>query len=243
MAKRKPLIPFKWLPASWGLKGKPFEIAKANYELDGEDLERVLIQINYGEEPQVVREQTAKMLHRLGKIDDRGLDQELAEAEYGTGKVPPAEQLALDLTHGVLSQYDYEVKMAALKHPDIESLNHKVAMLEIDYNHDKIDRNTFEKTVANLRNEPWVGIIDQGFKPEEGLNGVYFEFDWNPQWVEFLQKNGYHGKTEEEIVEQWFSHVCRVQTEDTPVEDAPVPFNSGRVINRVRGNDGRTGFY
>ena len=239
MAKKRRLIPFRWLPASWGLVGKPFDIAEAHYTLDGEDLERALIQINYGDEPQVVREQTARMLHRLGKIDDRSLDQELAAAEYGGEEnIPPKEQLAIDLAHGALTQYDYQRAIVMHDIPDKDSVEHKVAMLKIDYDFDKIDQNNYEKSVANLTGQPWVGIIDHGFKPEEGVNGVYFEFDWNKEWIDFLRNNGYHGKSEEEIVEQWFSHVCGTQTE--PDDNQPVPFNSGRVIQQVRGQDGKT---
>lgn len=241
MAKKRRLIPFRWLPASWGLVGKPFEIAEAHYTLDGEDLERALIQINYGEEPQVVREQTARMLHRLGKIDDRSLDQELAAAEYGGEEnIPPKEQLAIDLAHGALTQYDYQRAIVLHDIPDKDSVEHKTAMLKIDYDFDKIDQNTYEKAVANLTGQPWVGIIDHGFNPDDGVNGVYFEFDWNKEWIDFLRNNGYHGKSEEEIVEQWFSHVCGTQTE--PDDNQPVPFNSGRVIQQVRGRDGKTGY-
>lgn len=239
MAKKRRLIPFRWLPASWGLVGKPFDIAEAHYTLDGEDLERALIQINYGDEPQVVREQTARMLHRLGKIDDRSLDQELAAAEYGGEEnIPPKEQLAIDLAHGALTQYDYQRAIVMHDIPDKDSVEHKVAMLKIDYDFDKIDQNNYEKSVANLTGQPWVGIIDHGFNPADGVNGVYFEFDWNKEWIDFLRNNGYHGKSEEEIVEQWFSHVCGTQTE--PDDNQPVPFNSGRVIQQVRGNDGKT---
>jgi hypothetical protein len=42
----KPIIPFSWLPASWGLKGKTRDIAKAEYELSGYELEKRLIELN-----------------------------------------------------------------------------------------------------------------------------------------------------------------------------------------------------
>lgn len=243
MAKKRRFIPFRWLPASWGLVGKPYEIAEAHYTLEGEDLERALIQINYGSEPQVVREQTARMLHRLGKIDARGLDVELAAAEFGGEEnIPPKDQLAIDLAHGALEQYDYQRAIVKLDSPDAESIEHKKAMLKIEYDFDKINQNAYEKSVANLTGEPWVGIIDHGFNPQDGINGVYFEFDWNKEWIDFLRTNGYHGKSEEEIVEQWFSHVCRTQSEETPYESEPVPFNSGRVIRQIKGNDGKTGY-
>ena len=44
--KKKKLIPFSWLPASWGLAGKTRAIAEAEYYYDGNDLEDKLAEIN-----------------------------------------------------------------------------------------------------------------------------------------------------------------------------------------------------
>jgi len=41
-------IPFDFMPASWGLKGKSYRLARAEYELEpGEDLERTLLRIRH----------------------------------------------------------------------------------------------------------------------------------------------------------------------------------------------------
>jgi hypothetical protein len=42
---KKPLIPFGWLPGHWGLKGSTRDIAQAEYELDGYDLETRLAEL------------------------------------------------------------------------------------------------------------------------------------------------------------------------------------------------------
>jgi hypothetical protein len=42
-------IPFKYLPASWGLKGKTRDVAEAEYSLEGYDLERRLLDIKSDE--------------------------------------------------------------------------------------------------------------------------------------------------------------------------------------------------
>ena len=44
--KKKKLIPYRWLPASWGLAGKTRAIAEAEYYYDGNDLEDKLAEIN-----------------------------------------------------------------------------------------------------------------------------------------------------------------------------------------------------
>lgn len=50
--KKKPLIPFGWLPGHWGLVGKTRKIAQAEYELDGYELELELIDINMRDGPE-----------------------------------------------------------------------------------------------------------------------------------------------------------------------------------------------
>ena len=49
MSKRKHILPFGWAPGHWGLAGKTRELAQAEYELGGEDLDRARININIAE--------------------------------------------------------------------------------------------------------------------------------------------------------------------------------------------------
>ena len=48
MAKKR-RIPFKLMPASWGLVGKTREMAEAEYDLEGEELDRKKLEINISE--------------------------------------------------------------------------------------------------------------------------------------------------------------------------------------------------
>lgn len=65
-----------------------------------------------------------------------------------------------------------------------------------------------EKEVATAAKEPWVHVnaidVDRA-DPKRGS----FEIDWNVYFVEMLRKNGFVGKTDEEVVDQWFSDVCK----------------------------------
>ena len=237
MGKKNKLIPFHWLPGSWGLAGEPFEIAKAHYELEGQALERRLIDLT-------VRDATERELahlkldHDYGLVDDYEFD--IEEARIKNNEVlDPIAELDIKLKHKKIDGWEHDCAVAAIQFPDESSLERQIALLTADYTHGQIDKLEYDKTLAIAKNEPWVGIVDNGFNSEDGVNGLYFELDWNDQWVEHLRKNGYHGVSDEQIVEQWFSDVCRSQAEETPVDDdSPVPFNSGRVINRRRGDNG-----
>ena len=63
------------------------------------------------------------------------------------------------------------------------------------------------KTGKNSK-EPWVSVVDTKF--DEGTpNQGFMELDWNKPFVEFLKQNGYEGATDEEIVEKWFTELCK----------------------------------
>jgi len=65
-----------------------------------------------------------------------------------------------------------------------------------------------EKELATEKGEPWVGILSMDIDPED-LNAGAFELDWNDQFVARLIRFGYQGKTDADLVDQWFQNVCR----------------------------------
>ena len=56
--------------------------------------------------------------------------------------------------------------------------------------------------------EPWVNVIAAHVDPADPKQG-YFELEWNPAFVVFLRNSGYRGIAPEEIVDQWFTDLCR----------------------------------
>ena len=64
------------------------------------------------------------------------------------------------------------------------------------------------KTAATAKQQPWVAVLETHVNPDSPRNG-FFELDWNEYFVAMLKNNGYTGITEEEIVDQWFSDLCR----------------------------------
>ena len=64
------------------------------------------------------------------------------------------------------------------------------------------------KEAANAKKEPWVAVLNTHVNPDSPRNG-FFELDWNEYFVLMLRNNGYTGISEEEIVDQWFSDLCR----------------------------------
>ena len=95
-----------------------------------------------------------------------------------------------------------------------------------------------EKELATERGEPWVGILSMDVDPED-LNAGAFELDWNDHFVTRLMRFGYQGKTDQDIVDQWFQNVCRhVVLETWEQEQAQNPNNDVRYHKKRNLGDG-----
>jgi hypothetical protein len=63
-----------------------------------------------------------------------------------------------------------------------------------------------EKEVATKKGEAWVAVIDTQVNPDNIKNG-FFELDWNNEFIEQLLDAGYHGESNEQIVDMWFKTI------------------------------------
>jgi len=64
------------------------------------------------------------------------------------------------------------------------------------------------KELADKNKEPYVNILSMDVNPES-LNEGSFELDWNDLFIARLMKAGYQGKTDQDLVDQWFQNICR----------------------------------
>ncbi len=155
-------------------------------------------------------------------LEGYDLAERLAEIQL-TGEELARRKLEIKKEYELLSDYEYEVEVAALISDDVER---KVAMLDIDARHGTVDPFEADKEIATLRGEPWIRVINDGVNTEEGINGYYFEFDWNEVWIEMLKDAGYVGPSEESIVQAWFQELCRQEASSSM--GAP-PINGGII--------------
>jgi ElaB/YqjD/DUF883 family membrane-anchored ribosome-binding protein len=63
------------------------------------------------------------------------------------------------------------------------------------------------KEQATAQKQPYVTVLDIDLDPHAPTRGSV-ELDWNEYFVMHLRDNGYKGKTEEEIVDKWFTALC-----------------------------------
>lgn len=97
------------------------------------------------------------------------------------------------------------------------------------------------KELATQNGEPWVQVVGLELDPANMGNGA-IELDFNDIFVARLVKAGYRGKDEHQIVDQWFTDVCRnIVLETFEQEQADPEKRSTSTLKRNIGN-GRSEF-
>ena len=222
-------IPFGWLPASWGLKGTSREIAEAEYSLTGYERDVKLAEIKWRGDP--ASEEAAK-LHidlKYKKITSRQHQTKMAHNLY-SGDELACQLLHIDFIFGDITEYAYQIAVANIM--VLPGVDLQLELLEIDHKFGKLTDSEFKKQSATARGEPYISVVDAQYDPNEKLNGLYFEFDWNDAWIVELKAAGYVGFTDDQLVQRWFADICRgvASEESNQLEEAqPLPFNSGRI--------------
>ena len=98
------------------------------------------------------------------------------------------------------------------------------------------------KELANERDEPYVSILAMDVDPENLQQGV-FELDWNEKFVANLVRAGYMmnpNDNDSEIVDRWFTAVCRNVVMETYEQYEAMNPERDRVIKSRNIGDGRT---
>ena len=94
-----------------------------------------------------------------------------------------------------------------------------------------------EKDLATERGEPYIAILSMEVDPNDISSGA-FEFDWNDKFIANLVRAGYQGKTDADLVDQWFQAVCRNVVLET-YEQIEAINNSSRYMSSRDIGDGR----
>jgi hypothetical protein len=93
------------------------------------------------------------------------------------------------------------------------------------------------KELATERGEPYIEILSMDVDPED-INSGAFEFDWNDKFIANLARAGYQGRTDADMVDQWFQNVCRNVVLETWEQEQAIN-NSSRYTQSRDIGDGR----
>lgn len=198
-------LPFGMMPGHWGLAGKTREIAKAEYELEGYELDVKLLDIKRDElDHGEYTRRLADIGMKHGQLTSE--ERELSHAQTITDEREKKIRLA-EIFHkyGRTTRYEYERTLASYIDDETQR---DLALLDIEFKHGNITDTAHAKESATLKKEPWVTVINMDFSKKHSLEGS-FELDWNMFFVEKLKTEGYAGATDDAIVNAWFMEVCR----------------------------------
>ncbi len=92
------------------------------------------------------------------------------------------------------------------------------------------------KELATEKKEPWVAVINTHINSNNIRNG-FFELDWNEYFVLQLRNAGYSGETEEQVVDAWFSELCRNLGSEAGID---MDRRGSGYVNRALRDDGLT---
>jgi hypothetical protein len=92
------------------------------------------------------------------------------------------------------------------------------------------------KEIATEAGEPWIEVLGIDVDKDNLGNGA-FELDWNDKFVANLIRAGYQGKTDQDIVDNWFKTVCRNVIQENFEQEQADPDN--RPNNRKDLGNGR----
>ena len=93
------------------------------------------------------------------------------------------------------------------------------------------------KELATEAGEPWVEVISMEIDKDNPGQGA-FELDWNDKFVANLIRAGYQGKTDQDLVDNWFRSVCQNVVLENYEQEQADPDN--RPNNRRDLGNGRT---
>jgi hypothetical protein len=99
-----------------------------------------------------------------------------------------------------------------------------------------------EKDLTTERGEPFVTILSMEIDPENMQSGA-FELDWNDKFVANLVRAGYQMNpkdTDADIVDRWFTAVCRNIVLETYEQEQAMNPERDRVIKSRNIGDGRS---
>ena len=98
------------------------------------------------------------------------------------------------------------------------------------------------KELATEKGEPYVTILSMEVDPTNMQNGA-FELDWNDKFVANLVRAGYQMSpkdTDSDIVDRWFTAVCRNVVLETYEQYQAMDPERDRVVKSRNIGDGRS---
>ena len=132
------------------------------------------------------------------ELEGYELEVELANIDFPDEQERNRQLLEIDRKYDKITKEEYMYKMLEFIKDPVERA---VEELDLDLRFGKISDTEHEKKVATAKQEPWVTVIDLNVRDETG--------NWNDYFIQDLKEAGFQGMSDEDIVNSWFSRICR----------------------------------
>jgi hypothetical protein len=135
------------------------------------------------------------------------LDRRLAEINFADNELELKKaQLSIDVKYQKITQLEADEAIIRLTQQNKQE--QELAILNLKFRNGIINQNEFDRSSAEILEQPWVGVKTTEFDPSKGINGFSLELDYNEYFVDMLRRNGYKGANSQQIVEQWFNDLA-----------------------------------
>lgn len=206
MAKKKK-IPFHYLPAAWGLSGRVYEEAEANYYYEGEELERKLAEINHKGDPVALRIELINLDYKHGKKTAYERDLAILNA---ADKDTAVNKAKLDYKYGKITKYEFD--RIIIENESMTDSERKNAFLRIEFDNGKMSKYDFEKAVLENKemtdNERKIALLRIEYE-----HGKITEYDYDKSIVPFKELSEVDEKIERLHVEYEHHKISKTQFE------------------------------
>lgn len=197
----------------------PFWLSSASWGVAGKDREIARLKYYYD------GEYLDRKILEIIKID-------LTENEF------KIKSLELDLKYDKINFEEFDRKKLSVEYSDPNDSEYKLKSLEIDLKYKRISEDEYNKLAATIVGEPWFTILHAEYgMNSDGRHNFAFELDWNDAFVNELRSAGWDGTNDNNIVDQWFSMVCKQVFSDSPEEFEVLPFGSPKIFKNKLDNN------
>ena len=117
----------------------------------------------------------------------------------------------IQFKYGMIDEYEKSKRCINAMANDWTVVHIEEELLKIELKYGKIDELEYEKRFNDLKKNPWAKIR---FNYNESIDAsnIQTEVIYNEYFIKKLQKMGYSGETEDDMVESWLSQVFASNT-------------------------------
>lgn len=163
-------LPYWIYPSFWGLKGKAKQKQIAEYYLEGFELDKTLLDIDYEPDTTEYKEKNLAILKKYNKINDIEFDIKMLEIRHFNKETNEykKEHLAILKKYNQIDDYEFDIQMLKLEYINHELKDYKSGELAICKTHNKITDQEYDFAMLELldhnSDEYKRGVVDTELK-------------------------------------------------------------------------------